>query len=296
MSVREGHTIRKQLAADVPEGDGLPRGTRPPLRRGPRLAARTRGPLLRSVSVPEMPTAAPPGPGSQPERGGLRVSRRIPARRLLGFSRRARGFFLVLHRGSRDPWKHLEVASLRSRPRHGGPRGGACPGRDPGTQSWREQAGTVSAGRVTKPRRRGQRASVWATRGSVTPCPRHPPPRGMARELVPHLLPPSAGAAPGWGAVSTPVALRTRGPSEKALRQGDGGAHAQAGVREREPPQRVCLSSRPPACAQTPHPQAGVRREKVTNELCLSTDEKVHVSRSTFEAGLAVICVRRIRL
>lgn len=242
VSVREGHTIRKQLTADVPEGDGLPRGTRPPLRRGPRLAARTRGPLLRSVSVPEMPTAAPPGPGSQPERGGLRVSRRIPARRLLGFSRRARGFFLVLHRGSRDPWKHLEVASLRSRPRHGGPRGGACPGRDPGTQSWREQAGTVSAGRVTKPRHRGQRPPSGPLGGLSRPA-LVTPPRGMARELVPHLLPPSAGAAPGWGAVSTPVALRTRGPSEKALRQGDGGAHAQAGVREREPPQRVCLSS-----------------------------------------------------
>lgn len=211
MSVREGHTIRKQLTADVPEGDGLPRGTRPPLRRGPRLAARTRGPLLRSVSVPEMPTAAPPGPGSQPERGGLRVSRRIPARRLLGFSRRARGFFLVLHRGSRDPWKHLEVASLRSRPRHGGPRGGACPGRDPRTQSWREQAGTVSAGRVTKPRHRGQRPpsgplgglsrpalvtpppGAWPGSSSPTFCPHR---RGRLRAGVPspHLWPSGRGA------------------------------------------------------------------------------------------------------
>lgn len=219
MSVREGHTIRKQLTADVPEGDGLPRGTRPPLRRGPRLAARTRGPLLRSVSVPEMPTAAPPGPGSQPERGGLRVSRRIPARRLLGFSRRARGFFLVLHRGSRDPWKHLEVASLRSRPRHGGPRGGACPGRDPGTQSWREQAGTVSAGRVTKPRHRGQRPPSGPLGGLSRPA-LVTPPQGHGQGARPPPSAPISGDGSGLG-----CRLHTCGPQDEGpLREG-----AQAG-------------------------------------------------------------------
>lgn len=135
--------------------------------------------------------------------------------------------------------------------------GGAGPGRDPRKQAW-WCGGAASAGRVTKQHHGGERAGLLG--GSVTPCPRHlRAPGGHGQGAHP---PPSAplgsGGSSGRGAVSTPVALRTRGPSEKALRQGDGGAqggargHRGPGAGAGDPAEGECLSSQTPRVCPNP--------------------------------------------
>lgn len=105
--------------------------------------------------------------------------------------------------------------------------------------------------------------NVSAAQGVCHTRPSSPVPRGMARALIPHLLPPSVGAAPGGGAVPTPVALSTRGPSEKAEISGRemGVPTAGRGCRNGATAEAECLSSQPPACAQTLHSQADVPQD-----------------------------------
>lgn len=176
-----------------------------------------------------------------------------------------------------------DLAPLRSRPRDGGP------GRDPRKQAW-WCGGAASAGRVTKQHHGGERAGPLG--GSVTPCPCHlRAPGGHGQGAHP---PPSAPL--GSGGSSRGGCLHTCGPQDtgplrEGSQQGDGGAqggargHQGPGAGAGAPAEGECLSSQPPEHAQTPHSQETSRRGTVTKALHLSTDEKVHVSRDTFEAG-----------